>query len=76
MPEDGVLEHPAHLGLAVIVLTVLDYLAALSTREDDMLGLLDGKRYVFELRSGPVERETWKRYERIFEANRASKTRE
>ena len=48
----------------------------LSTREDDMLGLLDTKRYVFELRSRPVERETWKRYERIFEANRASKTRE
>ena len=48
----------------------------LSTREDDMLGLLGSKRYVFELRSGPVERQTWKRYERIFEASRASKTRE
>lgn len=44
----------------------------LSTREDDMLGLLDSKRYVFELRSGPVERQTWKRYERMFEAARAS----
>ena len=48
----------------------------LSTGEDDMLGLLDSKRYVFELRSGPVERQTWKRYERMFEATRASETRE
>ena len=42
----------------------------LSTGEDDMMGLLDSKRYVFELRSGPVERGTWKRYERMFEAKR------
>ena len=48
----------------------------LSTREDDLLGLLDSKRYLFELRSGPIERETWKRYQRIFEASRASKTGE
>lgn len=48
----------------------------LSTREDDMLGLLDSKRYVFKLRSGPVERKTWKRYERIFQSERASKTQE
>jgi len=48
----------------------------LSTREDEMLGLVGSKRYVFELQSGPVEHQTWKRYERMFDAKRAARSPE
>jgi serine/threonine-protein kinase len=39
---------------------------ALSTYEDDMLGLLDRKNYNFTLLGVAVDPEFWKRYERLF----------
>jgi serine/threonine protein kinase len=46
---------------------------ALSTYEDDMLGLLDRKNYNFTVLGDPVDPAFWKRYERLFLRSLASR---
>ena len=41
-----------------------------TTSEDELMGLLDSKRYVFQLQSAPLDRGTWDRYQRIYDGVR------